>query len=425
MMDPAGQDTERGCEMKRKVRMALVGAGGYGDYCLGLMERFVDSKTYTLVAAIDPFYERVPRYEKLMEQNVLFYRSLEDFFAQDTADLVLIASPIHQHREQCILAMQHGAQVLCEKPLAPLVQDAHAIGEVAAQYGKKLGVGFQMSFCDPICNLKKDIHDGLLGTPLSLRSYVSWQRFDSYYNSSWKGRVRDAAGHWILDSILTNATAHYLHNTFFVLGDAPDRAAMPQSLRVELYNGKGIETFDTAFVQGEFANGCDFFLAVTHSGDRNIDPVLRYEFENAVVTASGNDDSAEIIATFHDGTTKNYGAALGEYHVAEKIRTMIAVAADPTYPIPCTVHTILPQLTVCNAICDQADVHLLPTDRMERVADPEPGVFQPGLSDEAWRCFEEGKLPSELGYNWACAPSEIHLEGYTAFSGARFDKEAH
>ena len=193
--------------------------------------------------------------------------------------LVLIASPIHMHREQCILAMQHGAHVLCEKPLAPIVQDALAIRDAAAKYNKKLGVGFQMSFCDPIQNLKKDIRAGLLGAPRSLRSYVSWQRFDSYYNSPWKGRVRDAQGHWILDSILTNATAHYLHNTFFVLGSEQDSAAMPQSLRVELYNGKGIETFDTAFVQGEFAGGSDFFIAVTHSGDRNIDPVLRYEFE--------------------------------------------------------------------------------------------------------------------------------------------------
>nr|WP_295945530.1 Gfo/Idh/MocA family oxidoreductase [uncultured Agathobaculum sp.] len=408
----------------KKVRLALVGAGGYGDYCLGLMERFVDPDTYALVAAIDPFYERVPRFEKLKAQGVPFYRTLEDFFAADTADLVLIASPIHMHREQCILAMQHGAHVLCEKPLAPIVQDALAIRDAAEKYGKKLGVGFQMSFCDPIQNLKKDIRAGLLGAPKSLRSYVSWQRFDSYYNSPWKGRVRDAQGHWILDSILTNATAHYLHNTFFVLGSEQDSAAMPQSLRVELYNGKGIETFDTAFVQGEFADGSDFFIAVTHSGDRNIDPVLRYEFENAVVTASGNDDSAEIIATFRDGTTKNYGAALGEYHVAQKIRTMLAVAADPSLSVPCTADTILPQLTVCNAICDQADVHLLPVARMERVSEPEPGVFMPGLSDAAWRCFEEGKLPSALGYDWACPPSEIRLDGYTAFSGARFDKEA-
>lgn len=171
-----------------------------------------------------------------------------------------------------------------------------------------------------------------------------------------EGRLRDRNGNLVLDSIITNATAHYLHNTCFVLGEDMTSAQMPVSLSAELYNGKGIQTFDTAFLRGSFADGCQFYLAVTHSGDRNIDPVLRYEFENAVVTASGNDDSAEIIATFRDGTTKNYGAALGEYHVAEKIRSMIAATADPEKAVACTAQTILPQLTVCNAIVEYGRV---------------------------------------------------------------------
>lgn len=407
----------------KQVKMAIVGAGGYGDYCLGLMERFVAPASYTLCAAIDPFYEKAPRYEALRAQGVAMYRDLSDFYAADSADLVLIASPIHLHRDQCILALRSGSHVLCEKPLAPVLQDAHAIADAVRETGRRLGVGFQMSFCDPIQALKRDIQAGRLGAPKSLRSYVSWQRFDSYYESPWRGHLRDLQGNWVLDSIITNATAHYIHNTCFVLGERMDEAKLPVSLDVELYNGKGIETFDTAFLRGTFASGCDFFIAVTHSGDKNIDPVLRYEFENAVVTASGNDDSAEIIATFRDGSTKNYGAALGEYHVAQKIRTMIAVAADPSLPVPCTPETVLPHLTLCNAIFDQAKACPLPADRMVHVTAPASGRFLPGLSDAAWTCFEQGRLPSELGYDWAAAPTAIQLSGYTAFSGAACTEE--
>ena len=403
----------------KPIKLAIIGVGGYGDYCLGLLERFVDPESYQLVAAIDPFYEKVPRYAQLTAQGVPMYRTPEDFFAVDRADLVLIASPIHLHKQQCLLALKHGAHVLCEKPLAPILQDALDIREAVAASGRKLGVGFQMSFCDPIQNLKRDIQSGLLGAPKSLRTYVSWQRYDSYYNSPWRGHIRDAQGNWVLDSILTNATAHYLHNTCFVLGDRFDTAAMPEHLTVELYNGKGIETFDTAFVSGKFASGGDFFLSVTHSGDRDVDPILQYTFENAVVTASGNDDSAEIIATFADGSSKNYGAALGEYHVAQKLRTMIAVAADPTLDVPCTPDTVLPHLTMCNAIFDQAGVHPLPADRMEHVSEPEPGLFMRGLADDAWTCFQTSKLPSELGFDWAKQPTVIKLDGYTTFSGAK------
>lgn len=407
----------------KKTTLALIGAGGYGDYCLGLLERFVDPASYSLIAVIDPYYENVPRYASLCAAGVPCYHTPEEFYAAGHADLVLIASPIHLHREQCIAAMRQGSDVLCEKPLAPLLQDVRAIKDVQRQTGRRLGVGFQMSFCKPILDLKQDIQSGLLGAPRSLRCYVSWQRFDSYYHSPWRGRLRDTQGRWVLDSILTNATAHYLHNACFILGDAQDKAAAPVQLSAELYNGKGIETFDTAFIKGRFSNGCSLFLAVTHSGDRNIDPMLHYEFENAVVTAAGNDDSAEIIATFCDGSVKNYGAALGEYHVAQKLRTMLAAAGtQDNIAIPCTADTIMPQLTVCNALFDQAHVHPLPAGEMQRVTEPESGLFLPGLSDAAWNCFQQEKLPSEQGLCWACPPDTIQLAGYTAFSGKRFDQ---
>lgn len=406
----------------KKTRLAIVGAGGYGDYCLGLLERFVDPASYELVAAIDPFYEKAPRLEKLRTAGVRFFRDLDDFYAADSCELLLIASPIYLHREQCLTAFAHGSHVLCEKPLAPTVQEAREIGEAAEKAGVRLGVGFQMSFCKPIQDLKRDILAGVLGRPLMLKSYVSWQRFDSYYDSPWKGRLRGKNGSLVLDSVITNATAHYLHNTCFVLGRDMGSALLPVELWAELYNGKGIESFDTAFLRGSFEGGCEFYLAVTHSGDKNIDPVLRYEFENAVVTASGNDDSAQIIAAFRDGSTKNYGAALGEYHVAEKIRSMLAVAADPSRAVACTASTILPQLTVCNAIVEQCDVNPFPAERMERVSEPEPGWFMPGLADEAWRCFEAARLPSECGLPWAQPAQTVILKDYTAFGCAKCEK---
>lgn len=401
----------------KKTTLAIIGAGGYGDYCLGLLERFVDDESYQLVAAIDPFYENVPRYAALSSAGVPFYRTPSEFYAVGHADLVLIASPIQMHRAQCIEAMQAGCDVLCEKPLAPLLQDVYAIRAVQNMTGRRLGVGFQMSFCAPMLALKQDIHAGLLGAPRSLRCFVSWQRPDSYYDSPWRGKLRDAQGNWVLDSILTNATAHYLHNACFLMGDTVDQSALPRTISAELYNGKGIPTFDTAFVSGKFDNGCALYLAVTHAGDRNIDPVLCYEFDEAVVTASGNDDSAEIIATFRDGTTKNYGAALGEYHVAQKLRTML----DCSLPIPCTAATVLPQLTVCNALFDQAQVHPLPANALHRVSTPEKSTQMPGLTDDAFSCFTAGMLPSAQGLSWACAPSMLTLQDYTAFSGARFD----
>lgn len=70
---PAAQEVGR---TMKKVKMAISGIGGYGDYCLGLMERFVDPESCELVAAIDPFYEKAPRAEKLREAGVPLFRDL-------------------------------------------------------------------------------------------------------------------------------------------------------------------------------------------------------------------------------------------------------------------------------------------------------------------------------------------------------------
>lgn len=403
----------------KKIKLAVIGAGGYGDYCLSLLERFTDPESYTLAAVVDPFYEKIPRYSNYLSQKIPMFRTPGDFFAADSADLVLIASPSHLHKEQCLLALQNGAHVLCEKPLTPTLQDTRALAEAARRCGRALGVGFQLSFCEPMLALKRDIQAGLLGAPKALRAFVSWQRFDSYYRNSWHGRLRSADGRWLLDSILTNAAAHYLHNICFLLGPRSDTAAMPSSLRAELYNGKGIETFDTAFLSGSFPSGCSFFLALTHSGDRNIDPVLEYTFENAVVTAkSGSPDG--LTAVFSDGTVRRYGDAFSESHTAQKLRTMIAAAGDPGVCVPCTAETVLPQLTVCNAVFDQAEISSLPSERMEVTCSPERGRFMRGLADDALLCFRTGLLPSERGLSWARPASVINLNGYTSFSGSRW-----
>lgn len=102
---------------------------------------------------------------------------------------------------------------------------------------------------------------------------------------------------------------------------------------------------------------------------------------------------------------------------------MIAATADPEKAVACTAQTILPQLTVCNAIVEYGRVAPLPEDRMQRVTEPEPGVFMPGLADEAWQCFEQAKLPSELGFDWAQQPSDIPLKGYIAFGRPYCEKE--
>ena len=95
---------------------------------------------------------------------------MEEFYAADHADLAIISSPIQYHAQQSIYALDHGSNVLCEKPLCATVPDALKMREAQNRSGKFLAVGFQWSFDNSILDLKKDIISGMLGRPKRLKT---------------------------------------------------------------------------------------------------------------------------------------------------------------------------------------------------------------------------------------------------------------
>lgn len=383
----------------KRVRIVLSGASGYGAYYLKLLSGQVDPERFELVGLVDPLVSSVDL-PWVQEQKIPMYASLEEFYWERKADLAILSCPIRFHKEQCLLAMANGSHVLCEKPLVPTIEEALELQEAARRYGRYLGIGFQWSFCSPILSFKRDRLAGRFGKPVMLKTLISWKRYDAYYqNSSWKGRIRDASGNLVRDSVATNATAHYLHNLFFVMGDEMGSAAMPQRVSYAAYRGKEIESFDTCFARGQFAGGGEFLYIATHSGDEEMNPRFSYIFENATVTMEAPQNNPHIIAEFADGTRVDYGAPQSDASNAEKIIRMLDAVADGV-EIPCTVPTILPHLAVCTGFFEEAPIFSLPADRMQRETDP-AGTFMKGLTQDCLTCYERGCLPHEAGFDWA------------------------
>ncbi|ROU02812.1 Gfo/Idh/MocA family protein [Histidinibacterium lentulum] len=69
------------------------------------------------------------------------FRTAEEGLALDP-DLVVIATYSDSHAGLAIRAMEQGAHVFVEKPLATTVADARAVVEKAQETGRKLGVGY-------------------------------------------------------------------------------------------------------------------------------------------------------------------------------------------------------------------------------------------------------------------------------------------
>lgn len=402
-----------------KVKLALIGVGGYGATILQALASCVADDSYELVCTADPFFALSPEYPDLQKRGIPVYKEAETMFENHTVDLTVIASPLDLHKKQILLALENQSHVLCEKPLVPTIQEAKEIQKTVQRSGKKLGVGFQWSFSPTMLSLKKDILKGNLGAPISLKSLVSWKRYDSYYSSAWKGNLRDPYGNWTMDCVITNATAHYLHNMLFLMGDALDEAKLPESLWAEAYRLLDIQTLDTCFLKGRFENGCDLFFAASHCPDINDDPRLIYEFEEGIVYMNHYDRTSRVTLHRRDGRVIDYGNPQTMEALSDKLTTMIRAISEDA-EIPCKVKTVEPHLRICNAVFDECTIHPFATDRIFRETDPETGKFIYGLYDDMTRCYLLSAMPATCGFDWASESVEIHPQTMESFRGNRF-----
>lgn len=71
------------------------------------------------------------------------YDSLDELLQNPEVDVVYIASPNGLHASQTAKAAEAGKHVLCEKPMAPTVQECRFMVEVCRRHGVKLGLGLQ------------------------------------------------------------------------------------------------------------------------------------------------------------------------------------------------------------------------------------------------------------------------------------------
>jgi len=395
--------------MNKPLGILLVGIGGYAQFHVKeLLDKRNDDE-FIIKGIIDPKPEGCKYFPQLMKMGIPVYSSMEKFFQNEKADLTLITTPINFHKSQVCYALSKGSNVLCEKPISSTVQDAIEIIEAKNKYSKILAIGFQWSFSKAIQDLKQDIISGKLGNPIRLKSMTLWPRDKEYYRRPWAAKIKTVTGQWILDSVANNATAHFLHNMLYILGDSIDKSAVPAEVTAELYKANDIENFDTVFSRIFTVNGTELLFIATHASKENKGPIFYYEFENGTLQYNSNDKKG-IRVEFKNGETKNYG---DPYEFSEKKIwiTMDAIRNNAT--VPCGPEAAISQVICVNGM--QESMPEIIDFPKEFIKNHGNGVFVKGLDEVAKKCFENWKLPSEMDISWSGPGKNICLIDYNYF----------
>lgn len=386
-------------------RVLLSGIGGYAsNYITALLSPRADSLPFEFVAAADPCAENCAMYQQLKDAGVRVYHDIAEFFAEDTCDLCIIASPIQFHLEQTRIAMEHGAHVLCEKPIGATLCQAKEMLALEERFGRKIMIGFQWSYAEGMLSLKRDIMAGRFGKPIDLRVMLDWPRGSNYYARPWAGKIRDASGREVYDSIANNACAHYIHNMLFLLGGELDSSAMPESVEAQLYRSNAIENFDTAFMHIRAA-GADLMFAASHAGSKNAQPALDYRFEKARITMEGENENCFVLRAHTDE-----GDLLYPMNSTHQDKFYDALRMLKGEPQPCTVRTAIPHALCIDAL-SRMPIHDVSSEYIDRM-ELHPGDFYNvarGMDELLYNALESGKLPCASAAPYVAESSRIDI----------------
>lgn len=158
------------------IRVGVIGVGAMGQHHVRI---YSEMENVDLVGISDIDEERVK--ELASDYNTKPFTDYKKLLSENL-DAVSIVVPTKLHKQVVLEAIDAGANVLVEKPIADTTENAEAMIKAAKDAGVQLMVGHIERFNPAVMKLKSIIDSGLLGKVVS----ISTRRVGPY-----NPRIRD------------------------------------------------------------------------------------------------------------------------------------------------------------------------------------------------------------------------------------------
>jgi predicted dehydrogenase len=178
---------------------------------------------------------------------------------------VVVANPLHREIVEGLLAA--GKHVLCEKPMAPTVEDAEAMVAAAKASGRETGIGFVFRRSPAITAVREQLDSGAIGRPLHFnghywcdygvdpRAPMSWR----YKGGPGSGALSDIGSHLIdlaeflcgpIQSVRGAVLPTVITERALPVGAAVGHAAAELSDKTEPVENEDLVSFTASFASG-------------------------------------------------------------------------------------------------------------------------------------------------------------------------------
>ena len=349
-------------------RAAIIGVNGWAANYLPHLTRLAEAGKLEFAAAVVRNPAKNPEVtEKLRAQGVKIYPTQEEMYTEIRPDLVCIPTGIEFHEPMTLTALEHGCNVLLEKPAAASVAAVDRMIKAEKRHrGCFAAVGFQHIYDRNIHHFKQSFA-GELGKPRKITVRGLWPRADRYYaRNDWVGKLRSSRGGLVLDSPANNAFAHFINVSLFLCGETFESSTSAEIRDAKLWRARPeIETFDSCQLDLLTATGVELDIYFSHTSAETFDPQLKIECPGGTVTWQQNHPWQIVSPSGEILESGDYGDPIAQMFddIAEKLN-------DPS-KFCCSLEIAKEHTKVIEKLHRDHSIIPVPAERVKRI--PEEG----------------------------------------------------
>jgi predicted dehydrogenase len=255
------------------LKFAIVGCGNIAQR----HAEHIHAKA-ELVSVCDT--NKIKAEELANKYHITASNSIKELFHHSSFGVAVICTPNGWHAEQSIYALQNGAHVICEKPMAIKTDDCQRMIDAAQKSNKELFIVKQNRYNQPVIKLKKVIDEGQIGRIFSVQLNCFWHRDTNYYKQeSWRGTKSLDGG------VLYTQFSHFIDLMLWLMKDEVKDVYS----QMKNYLHQGVTEFeDTGVVSLQFSNGAIGSIHfTTNSYQKNMEGSITVFGEKGTVKVGG------------------------------------------------------------------------------------------------------------------------------------------
>lgn len=286
-------------EESRIMKYALIGCGRIAANHI----RAVINNELELVAVCDILPEAMEnllgKYGLENEKSIKKYTDYRKMIAENHLELVSIATESGVHAEIALYCIEHGINLIVEKPIAMSISDADEIIARSKEKGIKVSACHQNRFNLAVQAMKMALDKGRFGKISHGSIHVRWNRTKDYYDqATWRGKWASDGG------ALMNQCIHGIDLLRWIMGDEVDEVYGVTAQQFHDY----LECEDIGMAVVKFRNGAIGTIEGTvNVYPQNLEETLYLFGENGTVKLGGTSANNIDVWEFADSGDDKQG----------------------------------------------------------------------------------------------------------------------